>query len=71
MKKAPAGILLIVRRSAGAWLHGVMDPFRVLLGFLPCLRDTSCADDLPISFLLRRARSTLRRIQGHVGARHS
>ena len=39
MKKEPAGILQIVRRRAVVWLHEVMDPFRVLLGFLPRLRD--------------------------------
>ena len=54
MKKEPAGILQIVRRRAVVWLHEVMDPFRVLLGFLPRLRDAIDADDLPISFLLRR-----------------
>ena len=54
MKKEPAGIFQIVRRRAVVWLHEVMDPFRVLLGFLPRLRDALDADDLPISFLLRR-----------------
>jgi hypothetical protein len=56
MNKESAGILHVVRRRAATWLDRLTDQFRVMVDFMPRLRDAIDADDLPIPFILRIGR---------------
>jgi hypothetical protein len=52
--KRSFSILKCAGRHAAAWLRARTERVQILIAFIPSLRDAFNADDLPLSFILKR-----------------
>ena len=54
MVKRSFSILKCTGRQAAAWFRARTERVQILIAFIPSLRDAFNADDLPLSFILKR-----------------